>query len=63
MKCKVAFGKVAEEIIKAEDEIKADLVAISTHGRSGLDRWAFGSVTDRILRWGTVPVLMVRAHK
>jgi nucleotide-binding universal stress UspA family protein len=61
---KVAVGKAsAEEIIKAEEEANADLVAMSTHGRHGLTRWAFGSVTEKVLRGGKVPVLMVRAEK
>jgi len=63
VKCEVVAGNAAEEIIKAEEAFKADLVAMSTHGRSGLRRWAFGSVTDRVLRGGNVPVLMVRARK
>ena len=37
-----------------------DLV-IATHGRSGVSRWVWGSVADRILRSACVPVLMVRA--
>ena len=62
VKYKVAVGQSpAEEIIKAEGEIGADLVAMSTHGRAGISRWAFGSVTDKVLRGGEVPVLMVRA--
>ena len=62
VKAKVAIGDASEEIIKAADEIKADLIAMSTHGRSGLSRWAFGSVTDKVLRrGGRVPVLTVRA--
>jgi nucleotide-binding universal stress UspA family protein len=52
----------AEEIIKAEAEFNCDLVAMSTHGRSGLSRWAFGSVTDKVLKAGQVPVLMIRAE-
>ncbi|MDD5038972.1 MAG: universal stress protein [Dehalococcoidales bacterium] len=51
----------ADEILKASDEQKIDLIAISTHGRSGITRWAFGSVADRILRGGTTPVFMIRA--
>jgi nucleotide-binding universal stress UspA family protein len=57
----VAVGTPAEEIIKAVDAIKADLVAMSTHGRGGLSRLAFGSVTDKVLRQINVPVLTVRA--
>jgi len=59
---KVVVGDAAEEIIKTADEIKADLIAMSTHGRSGLSRWAFGSVTDKVLRLkAKLPVLIVRA--
>jgi nucleotide-binding universal stress UspA family protein len=63
--CKLIVGEInnssAEEIIKAEEEYKIDLVAMSTHGRRGISRWAFGSVTEKVLRGGNVPVLVVRA--
>jgi len=52
----------AVKIIEAEEETNADLVAMSTHGRHGLTRWAFGSVSEKVLRGGKVPVLMVRAE-
>ncbi len=58
----VKVGDASEEIIKTADEIKADLIAMSTHGRSGISRWAFGSVTDKVLRrGGKVPILTVKA--
>ncbi len=60
---RVVIGNVAEEIIKAADEINVDLIAMSTHGRHGISRWAFGSVTDKVLRGGHKPVLVVRAPK
>jgi len=63
VKIRVGTGNAAEAIIKAADEIDADLIAMSTHGRSGISRWAFGSVTDRVLRGGNKPVLVVRAPK
>lgn len=63
VKSEVRTGSAAEEIIKFTEEIKAGLVAMSTHGRAGLSRWAFGSVTDKVLRGGNVPVLIVRAPK
>jgi len=60
----VKVGNAATEIIKAATDIKADLIAMSTHGRSGISRLAFGSVTDRVLRQAReVPVLMVRAKE
>ena len=64
VKSMVRMGiNAADEILAASDEIKADLIAISTHGRSGFSRWAMGSVADKILRGGNTPVLMVRAKK
>ncbi len=63
VKVRVGIGSAAEEIIKAADEISIDLIAMSTHGRSGISRWAFGSVTDHVLRGGHKPVLVVRAPK
>ncbi|MEE9399895.1 MAG: universal stress protein [Dehalococcoidales bacterium] len=63
VKIKVATGNSAEEIIKFAEETKTDLVAMSTHGRSGLSRWAFGSVTDKVLRAGNLPILVIKAPK
>ena len=63
LKCKVGVGKAAEEIIKVSDETNATLVTMSTHGRSGFSRWAFGSITEKVLRGGNMPVLMVRVPK
>lgn len=51
----------AEEIIKAEGKLSVDMVAMSTHGRSGFSRFAIGSVADKVMRGGSVPVLMVKA--
>lgn len=53
----------AESIIEAEKDLKVNLVAMSTHGRRGISRWAFGSVTEKVLRGGSVPVMMVRAKE
>ncbi len=62
VKTMVSFGRAAEEIVKAARQIKAHLIAMSTHGRSGLVRWAIGSVTDKVIRLeGTIPVLAIKA--
>jgi len=63
IKTKVATGKAEVEIVKAADELKVDLIAMSTHGRSGLSRLTFGSITAKVLRTTNVPVLVVRAPK
>lgn len=57
----VLLGRAAERIADYGSKNQADLVVIATHGRSGLSRWVWGSVADRILRSACVPVLMVRA--
>ena len=65
VECKVIIGELAvssaEEIIRAADDLNADLMAMSTHGRRGLSRWVFGSVTEKVLRAGKTPILVVRA--
>jgi len=57
----VRFGRPVDEILAFADQVGADLIAMSTHGRSGIGRWVFGSVADRLLRGATCPVLLVRA--
>jgi nucleotide-binding universal stress UspA family protein len=52
----------ADEIIEAGKKIDADLVVMSTHGRSGLRRWVFGSVAERVLRHLEIPLLLVHAR-
>lgn len=54
----VLFGKAADNIVEYAEKNGIDLIAVSTHGRSGLGRWVFGNVTDKILHTGDVPVLV-----
>ena len=51
--------EVAETILKYAEENNIDLIVMSTHGRSGPSRWAFGSVADRVVRHSKTPVLTV----
>lgn len=56
------FGQdPAHELLEAARELGADLIAIASHGRTGLSRWRFGSVAERVLRAAPVPLLVVRA--
>jgi nucleotide-binding universal stress UspA family protein len=55
-------GPVASSIIEYAEANQVDLIAMSTHGRTGLARWALGSVADRVLRSGSTPILLVRAE-
>ena len=52
------WGRPADEILGYAKNNRADLIIMSTHGRSGLSRWVFGSVTERVLRHSAVPVLI-----
>ncbi|WP_435184024.1 universal stress protein [Halobellus sp. EA9] len=56
----VATGIPQDEILDLVDELGADVVVMGTHGRSGLDRYLVGSVTERVVRHSPVPVLTVR---
>jgi nucleotide-binding universal stress UspA family protein len=48
-------------IVGGARDAGADLIAMVTHGRGGLDRWAFGSVADKVLQTADKPVLLARA--
>ncbi len=56
----VLDGAAAEAVLAGADESGADLIAISTHGRSGISRWLFGSVATHILERAAVPLLVLR---
>jgi nucleotide-binding universal stress UspA family protein len=51
---------VAAEIVDYAEVNDIDLIAMSTHGRTGVGRWVFGSVAERVLRGTTKPILLVR---
>jgi nucleotide-binding universal stress UspA family protein len=47
--CSVDEGSPASLIVSEAEREPATLIAMSTHGRSGITRWAFGSITDKVL--------------
>jgi nucleotide-binding universal stress UspA family protein len=55
-------GSVADTILDVSTELQTDLIAMSTHGRSGLSRWLMGSIADRVVNHSLVPVLLIRPH-
>jgi len=56
----VKSGTPYEEILKEQQERKADLIVIASHGRTGLLRTLIGSVAERVMREAKCPVLLVR---
>jgi len=57
----VIEGIVVNSILEFADSKGIDLIVMATHGRSGLGRWVFGSVAERIVHAANVPVFLVRA--
>jgi nucleotide-binding universal stress UspA family protein len=57
----VLIGKPSVKLAEYANSGGFDLMMIATHGRSGVSRWVWGSVADRLLRAVCIPVMMVRA--
>jgi nucleotide-binding universal stress UspA family protein len=61
VKLEVRSGNPAYEILKLTNDKDPWLLAMSSHGRSGIKKWMLGSVTDKIIHGAKSPVLLVRA--
>ena len=55
----IASGNIAEKILEYAQGNKIDLIIMSTHGSSGVVRWALGSVADKVSRHASMPVLVI----
>lgn len=60
---RVVEGFPARDLLRYADERDVDLVAMGTHGRSGLDRLLLGSTTERLIRRGSAPVVAVHPEQ
>jgi nucleotide-binding universal stress UspA family protein len=56
----VTSGVPFEEILKEQQERKADLIVIASHGRTGIIKSLIGSVAEKVMREAKCPVLLVR---
>jgi nucleotide-binding universal stress UspA family protein len=61
--CTIEKGRPAEVIIERASADKTTLIAMATHGRSGVKRWLLGSIAEKVLRGATNPLLLVRANE
>ncbi len=52
-------GPVPETILEVAEETHADVIAMSTHGRSGVKRWLMGSVADQVVHYSHIPVMLI----
>jgi nucleotide-binding universal stress UspA family protein len=62
VKTALEVGTPADSILDYAQTMQMDLIAMTTHGRSGVSRWVYGSVADRVLRRAACPVLLMRAQ-
>jgi len=58
---KLLHGHPAGAIVDLARKTPSSLIAMATHGRSGVGRWVLGSVTDRVIRHSGGPILVIRA--
>lgn len=58
----VRYGDDAEEIVDHAAQNDIDLIAMTTHGRSGVKRFLLGSVAEKVLRHATKPIFLVRCN-
>ena len=56
----IVHGDAAAEIVRVAGENEADLIVISSHGRTGLGRMIFGSTAEAVVRHASCPVLVVK---
>jgi nucleotide-binding universal stress UspA family protein len=56
----VSKQPAAEAILSYVRKHGIDLIAIATHGRGGISRWVFGSVTQKVIEAARMPVLVIR---
>ena len=55
-------GPVPETILSVAEETHADMIAMSTHGRTGMQRWLMGSVADRVVHHAHIPVMLIHPN-
>jgi nucleotide-binding universal stress UspA family protein len=58
----VVSGEAVHSLLDLARELSVDLIALATHGRTGWQRLAFGSVADKIVRTSDIPMLVLRPH-
>jgi nucleotide-binding universal stress UspA family protein len=59
----VTSGPAAEDIIDVADNQKVDLIVMCSHGCSGIERWVFGSVAEKVLRGANCLTLVIQGQE
>jgi nucleotide-binding universal stress UspA family protein len=58
---KILAGRAADSLVDHVQKNNFDLIIMATHGRSGISRWIWGSVAEKILHSSSIPILLVRS--
>jgi nucleotide-binding universal stress UspA family protein len=59
---KISFGYPADTIVKEASALNVDLIAMGSRGTTGIRRIMIGSTAEKVLRWSSVPVLIVKGE-
>lgn len=63
VRSQVPVGNPADAIVEYINKNPVNLIALSTHGRTGISQWAFGSVANKIMHGASTPVLLIRCTR
>jgi nucleotide-binding universal stress UspA family protein len=55
-------GAAPDEILEVAEETHADVIAMSTHGYSGVERWLMGSVAEKVVHHAHIPVMLIHPN-
>jgi len=55
-------GMAPDTILEVAEETHADVIAMSTHGRTGVQRWLMGSVAERVVHYSHIPVMLIHPN-
>lgn len=55
-------GPVPDTILSVAEDLQADIIIMSTHGRTGIQRWLMGSVADRVVHHAHIPVMLIHPN-
>ncbi len=58
----IEVGNAARKIVEFADKNDIDLIVMGAHGKSGLERFMFGSVTEKVMRLSSKPVLEIKLN-
>ncbi len=61
--CEAHAGPPAQAILEVASDLAVDAIVMTTHGRTGINRWIFGSVTQKVLAEATCPVFVIPTYK